>query len=156
MKHIKLLSFVLVILYLCSCNSSQKKAGDEILYRNFPNDIWERFDFVTNSIEIKEETTYNLSMDITFTEVYKYDEFTMVFTVFDSYGNPYRSKTYKFPLKNPDGNWNSELSDGCYTFNLPINNTLTLTDPGKYTFQIEYRMPITPIEGVRKLRLYSN
>lgn len=156
MKHIKLLSFVLGVFFLCSCNGGSTKTDRTILSREFMSDVWERFDFVKNNIEIEKETTYNLSMDISFTEAYKYKDFSMVFSVFDAYGNPYRCKDYKFSLKDSDGNWKSELIDGCYTFNLPINSALSLTDPGKYMFQIEYRMPITPLEGVRSLKLYNN
>ena len=156
MKHIKFLSFVLGVFLLCSCNSGSTKTGCTILSREFMNDNWERFDFVTNDIEIEKETTYDLSMDICFTDAYRYNDFSMVFSVLDAYGNPYRCKAYKFSLKDADGNWNSELIDGCYTFKLPINNALTLTDPGKYTFHIESRMPITPLEGVRSLKLYNN
>ena len=156
MKHIKLLSLVFGFLFLCSCNGGSTKTNRTILSRDFMDDIWERFDFVTNDIEIEKETTYDLSMSISFTEAYGHKDFSMVFSVFDTYGNPYRCKAYKFALKDTDGNWKSELIDGCYTFELPINNALTLTDPGKYTFQIESRMPITPLEGVRSLKLYNN
>ena len=156
MKHIRFLSFVVFAIMLCSCGGNSTKKCNDILSRTFTDDTWERFDFVTNDIEIEKETTYDLSMDISFTETYRYNDFSMVFSVFDADGNPYRSKPYKFALKDSQGNWNSELVDGCYTFNLPINNALMLTDPGKYKFQIEYRMPITPIEGVRSLKLYNN
>ena len=155
MKYIKFLSFAFFAFILCSCSNLAKESND-LLSRSFLNDSWERFDFVTNDIEIEGETTYDLSMDISFTDAYKYNDFSMVFTVFDAYGNPYRSKTYKFSLKDSSGNWNSECVDSCYTFNLPINNALTLIDPGKYTFQIESRMPITPLEGVRNLKLHNN
>ena len=155
MKHIKFLSFAIFAFLFCCCSSNSAKKCNDILSRTFLNDTWERFDFVTNDIEIEEETTYDLSMDISFTEAYQYNDFSMVFSVFDAYGNPYRSKAYKFALKDSQGNWNSELVDDCYTFNLPINNALMLADPGKYKFQIEYRMPITPIEGIRSLKIYN-
>ena len=147
---------ILAVFFLCNCNGGSTEADSIIMSRNFMGDIWERFDFVTKSIEIEKETTYSLSMDISFTETYRYNDFSMVFTVFDAYGNPYRCKAYKFSLKDNDGSWKSEFIDGCYTFKLPINSALTLTDPGKYTFQIESRMPITPLEGVRSLKLYNN
>lgn len=140
---------------LCCCGGNLQRKSNDILSRSFMGDTWERFDFVTNDIEIEEETTFDLSMDISFTEAYPYNDFSLVFSVFDAYGNPYRSKAYKFSLKDNEGNWKSELIDGCYTFNLPINSALTLNELGKYKFQIEHRMPITPIEGVRSLKLYN-
>lgn len=140
---------------LCGCSNGKSSQNNVILSREFLNSNWERFDFVTNTISIDKETCFDLAMDISFTEQYPYKDFTMVFTVFDSEGTPYRSKEYKFKLKDLDGNWNSEKAGDCYTYSLPINNELWLTEPGAYTFQVEYRMPITPIVGVKTLKLYK-
>lgn len=137
-----------------ACN--HKEASKAIIHRDFYQTVWERFDYVKNTIDIKEETTFDLSLDISFTDDYPYNDFSMVFTVFDSYGNPYRSKAYKFNLKDNEGNWKSQLKDGCYSFNLPINKALQITEAGSYLFQIEYRMPITPIVGVKQLTLVNN
>lgn len=143
--------FALLVLSACS-----RKADERIvLHRSFYEDTWERFDFVTDTIEIKAEKSFDLSMEISFTDAYAYDYFSMVFTVFDAYGNPYRSRGYKFKLKDDEGNWNSKQVDGCYTFTLPINKDFRITDPGSYCFQIEYRIPKTPIMGVRELTLYD-
>ncbi len=95
-------------------------------------------------------------MRISFTEDYPYEDFSMIFTVFDKNGNPYRSKGYKFNLKDREGNWNAERKDNCYTFTLPINRNLTISDPGKYQFSIEQKMPITPVRGVKELVLLNN
>ena len=138
---------------LCGCNNSKTSQKGVIMSRSFLDCLWERFDFVTADIEIDKETTFNLSMDISFTEVYRYQDFTMVFTVFDANDNPYRSKEYKFKLKDKDGNWNIEKKDDAYTFNFPINSELLLSDAGMYKFQIEYRMPITPLEGVKEVKI---
>ena len=152
MKKIPII-MALALLVLSACN---RKADDGIvLHRSFYNDTWERFDFVHDTLEIKQEKSFDLSMEISFTEAYAFDDFSMVFTVFDAYGNPYRSRGYKFKLKDKEGNWNSQQVDGCYAFTLPINKDFRITDPGKYCFQIEYRMPKTPIMGVRELTLYN-
>ena len=74
----------------------------------------------------------------------------------NSEGNPYRARAYKFNLKDDEGRWNSEMKDGCYTFELPINKQLQITDAGKYQFKIEQRMPITPLVGVKELTLLNN
>lgn len=133
----------------------QQTKDKEILHREFYNTVWERFDYVRTDIEVTASTTYDLSMHISFTDDYLYNDFSMIFTVFDKNGNPYRSKGYKFNLKDIDGHWNAEKKDGCYTFILPINRNLTITDPGKYQFVIEQRMPITPIVGVKELTLIN-
>ena len=147
--------FILVLtLFLAGCNRQEKSS--ELIQRTFFNTTWERFDYLRNDIEIKEETTFDLSTRISFTDDYPYDYFSMVFTVFTKDGNPYRSKGYKFNLKDAEGHWNSEMTDGCYTFDFPINKQFLITDPGTYRFQIEYRMPITPLVGIKELTLINN
>lgn len=139
---------------LFGCQEQAK--NKELLHRDFYNTVWERFDYVSTEIEVTATTTYDLSMHISFTEDYSYNDFSMIFTVFDKNGNPYRSKGYKFNLKDADGHWNVEKKGDCYTFILPVNRQLSITDPGKYKFVIEQRMPITPIVGVKELVLLNN
>jgi len=136
---------------LCGCRQNEKNV--ELLHRDFYETLWERFDYVYNDIEIKEATTFDLALSISFTEKYAYDNISLVFTIFDANGTPYRAKDYQYSLKDAEGNWKSQLTDGCYTFELPINKSLQITEPGVYRFQIEYRMPITPILGVKELTL---
>lgn len=152
----KRLGLVVIALSLCLCGCIQKQANKEILHRDFFNTVWERFDYVTNEVEIKEATSYNLSMRISFTDDYPYEDFSMIFTVFDDKENPYRSKAYRFTLKDSEGNWNVEKVNDCYTFTLPINKQLSIVDPGKYKFQIEQKQPITPLVGVKQLILLNN
>ena len=149
----KALIIIVCFLCLCGCKHEEKKA--ELLQRSFYETIWERFDYVRDNIEIKEATTYDLSLRISFTDDYPYNYFSMVFAVFDEDGNP-RAKDYKFILKDEGGQWNSEKKDDCYTFVLPINKRLQIVDPGKYQFKIEQRMPITPLVGVKELALINN
>ncbi len=143
---------------VCLAFSACRRSGNDtpLVHRVFFDDTWERFDYVSNNVEVKEETSYDLSMRISFTDAYPYDDFSMVFSVFDDAGTPYRSRGYKFKLKDAEGQWNARNADGCYTFELPINKELLITEPGTYKFQIEYRMPKTPVYGVRELSLIAN
>lgn len=152
MKHY--ICILVLGLFLAGCSHQEKNS--ELIQRSFFNTTWERFDYLRSDVEIEEETTFDLSMRVSFTEEYPYDYFSTVFTVFTQEGDPYRSKGYKFSLKDKDGQWNSELKDGCYTFDFPINKQFLITDAGTYRFQIEYRMPITPLVGVKELTLINN
>ena len=152
----KLSICVLTVCLLGILGCSHKENNKYIIERSFYQTVWERFDYVKNTINVEAETTFNLSMDISFTDDYPYNDFSMVFSVFDSNNNPYRCKAYTFNLKDENGQWKSEKKDGCYTFSLPINQALQITDVGSYCFQIEYRMPITPIVGVKQLSLVNN
>lgn len=148
--------FWVLTLCLCLLGCGHLSKDKVILQRSFYNTLWERFDYVNNDIEIMASTTYDLSMRISFTDDYPYNDFSMIFTVFDDKGNPYRSKAYKFNLKDEEGHWNIEKKDDCYTFTLPINKQLTISDPGKYQFRIEQKQPITPLVGVKELVLMND
>jgi gliding motility-associated lipoprotein GldH len=144
---------LLVVLGLASCHSNTD--GNALLSRTFTASGWERFDFITKQVELKRPTTYNLNMEVTFAPSYAYDHLTVVFTVFDANGNPLRAKNYHFRLKDADGQWKSDLKEGGYTFNLPINSELSLSEAGTYMFQLENRMPITPLEGIKKIAIIN-
>lgn len=154
MRKLSICVVFVTLLGIIGC--SQKESSQYIIQRDFYQTVWERFDYVKNTITVEPGTTFDLTMDISFTDDYPYNDFSMVFTVFDSYGNPYRSKAYKFNLKDENNLWKSEKQDGCYTYSLPINKALQIIDGGTYCFQIEYRMPITPIVGVKQLSLINN
>lgn len=153
MKGFRILALALL---LCLLSCGQQANNKELLQRSFHETIWERFDYVTNEVNITKPTTYDLSMRISFTDDYPYNDISMVFTVFDEKDNPYRAKGYKFSLKDEEGHWNVEKVDGCYTFTLPINKHLTISDPGKYKFRMEQKMPITPVIGVKEMTLLNN
>lgn len=136
-----------------SCQSH--KTDKVLLSRTFPTMSWERFDFVKNTLVLDKPMTYDLELEVTFDESYSYNYFSMTFAVFDKAGHPLRAKDYKFILKDRDGVWKSDLVDGQYHFRFPINNELTLNEPDSYTFQVENRMPITPLLGIKELSLIS-
>ena len=155
MKRLTLLFLGIAIAIGLSCCSSGKK-NNVLLSRDFPTMSWERFDFVKSDIEVTKATSYDLVLAVSFDPSYVYNYISVVFTVFDAYGNPFRTKDYKFRLKEKDGSWKSTLVDGCYHFTFPINSELTINEPGVYTFQLENRMPITPLIGIKDVSIKRN
>lgn len=147
---------VMVALCLVLMGCEQQVKDNVLIHRSFYNTIWERFDYVATDVVVKEATTYDLNLSISFTEDYPYDYIDLVFVVFTSEGDRYRAKEYKPKLKDADGQWSAQLVDGCYTFTLPINKQLVINDSGTYRFQIEQKMPITPLVGVKELTLLNN
>ncbi|MBR3709863.1 MAG: hypothetical protein IKM99_02740 [Bacteroidales bacterium] len=152
MKKI-LLVIGVILLGLSSCHSGKK--GNALLSRSFPTYNWERFDFVKTEIDLKKPTTYNLVLNVAFDPSYTQNYFSVVFTVFDENEHPFRTKGYKFTLKEKDGSWKSTLTDGSYHYSFPINSELSINEPGKYTFQLENRMPITPLTGIQSIEIIN-
>lgn len=151
MKRVLIVLGVIGLIGFSACHTN--KDGKVMLSRAFPTSSWERFDFVERIVELEKPTTYNLSLTATFSPVYPYDYFSMAFSVLDEEAHPLRSKNYRFSLKDRDGLWKSELTDGVYRFTFPINSELTLNEPGTYTFQIENLMSITPLTGINEIVL---
>ena len=146
-----LLVIAVILIGLSACHNS--KRDNALLSRSFPTSSWERFDYVVKDIEVKKPTTYNLVMDVVFDPSYTYNYFSAVFTIFDNHENPFRSKDYKFILKDNDGTWKSTLTDQGYHFSFPINSELNINEPGVYTFRLENRMPITPLTGIKEIKI---
>ena len=151
MKRIVLILSLIGLLSFSACHSNRN--GNVLISRTFPTLSWERFDYLEESIELNKPASYDLTLSATFSPDYPYDYFEMAFSVFDDHGHPLRGKNYRFKLKERDGSWKSELVDDGYRFTFPINSELTLNEPGKYKFQIENRMPITPLLGIKEISL---
>ena len=148
-----LLIIGMILLGLSSCNSNKKE--NVLLSRTFPTSNWERFDFVKSEIDLKKPVTYDLVLNVTFDPSYAPSYLSVVFTIFDDNDNPFRTKGYKFNLKEKDGSWKSTRTDAGYHFSFPINSELTINEPGKYTFQLENRMPITPLSGINSVEIVN-
>ena len=148
--------FILGVITIVGLSSCKPNKGEKVLVtRSFPTASWERFDYVENVITVTKPLSYDLELDASFDNSYTFDYFSMVFTVFDKAGNPLRSKDYRFILKDREGQWKSELAEGNYHFRFPLNNEISLNEPGTYTFQIENHMPTTPLTGIKTISIIS-
>lgn len=154
MKNIARIFILLALSTLVSCGVATK--SNVILSQTFDASGWEKFSPVSSEVVVSKPVTYNLSLKVKFAESYANQDFNVVFTVFDSGDTPVRAKAYSFRIKDNDGAWRAEPKDGCYEFDFPINKNLSITDPDNYRFQIDSRMPITPLMGVMKLELINN
>ena len=151
MKKIVLVLCLIGLLGFSACQPN--KNGNVLISRTFPTNSWERFDFVEKTFELKKPVSYDLVLTAAFTPDYPFNYFEIAFTVFDDHDHPLRAKNYQFSLKDREGSWKSELGEDGYRFSFPINSDLTLNEPGKYKFQIENRMPITPLLGIKEIQL---
>lgn len=153
MRRVLLFFGVLVLFSLGSCHTDLDR--NVLVSREFPTGSWERFDYVENVITLDKPVSYDLNLEAVFDDSYTFNYFAMVFTLFDQAGNPLRSKNYKFSIKDRNGSWKSESTDGLYHFCFPLNNELSINEPGTYKFQIENHMPITPLIGIREISIIN-
>ena len=151
MKRIILVLSLIGLFGFSACHTNQN--GNVLISRVFPTSSWERFDFLEQTIELKKPVSYDLVLNATFSPEYPFDYFEIAFTVFDDHDHPLRGKNYQFKVKDREGAWKSELTEDGYHFVFPVNSELTLNEPGKYKFQIENRMPITPLLGIKEIML---
>ena len=154
MRKMRKALLLISLMAFFACGSAPK--DKTILTQTFDVSGWEKFSPVYSDMEITKPTNFDLSLKAWFTADYSDKDFNVVFTVFDPEGMPYRAKSYSFRLKDNDGSWKSECNGGVYEFEFPINSNLGISDAGKYRFQLDSRMPITPLMGVQKLELINN
>ena len=75
MRHVVYAIMLGIGLVFSSCTAQKK--SNIIIEREFLHDAWERLNYVYSDIEIQSPTTYDLSMDLYFTEEYEYAYFAM-------------------------------------------------------------------------------
>ena len=153
------LNIIVVSLFLFS--SCVKNDSNVIIDKKFDNDEWSRFEYLEGSLNVTDNDANNdLFMELFVTDVYpnpyenhqKDGSFLFNLTISNSNGL-YRSRDYKFMLKDKDGFWNAEKKDGYYVFKLPIINGITFSDIDIYTFKIENKYPKDPVSGINRLTL---
>ena len=122
MRRILFVFGVIVMVGLGACKPNRTEKT--LISRDFPTSSWERFDYVEKAISISEPVSFDLELEASFEDAYPYNYFETVFTVFDDADNALRTKKYKFNIKDNDGQWKSELTDGCYHFRFPSGRSL--------------------------------
>lgn len=157
MRYILNIAVLSIFLFL----SCVKDTNHNIVVKEFDNDEWSRFDNLEGSISVtKNDIKYDLLMELVVSDMYpspyenhqKDGSFLFNLTISNSNGL-YRSRDYKFMLKDKDGFWNAEKKDGYYVFKLPIINGITFSDIDIYTFKIENKYPKDPVSGINRLTL---
>lgn len=149
-----------IVVGLTSC--SDKHNDDIVISKHFDNAEWSRFDYLNGEVDIKKAPAkYDIVMEVAVTDIFPniytshQDNSTLSFnlTIFNPDNNGRRSRDYNFNLKDKDGNWKSEKTNGCYIFKLPVINEMTFTDEGTYKFKIENKYSKDPLQGIQSLTL---
>lgn len=153
---------IIALLLFSSCTS---KKDNNIIIKEFQNEEWSRFELLEGDMDIKDvPVKFDVIMEVVVSDQYpstyelhqKNGDFLFNLTVLNSNGT-YRTKEYKFKLKNNEGYWNADKKDGFYTFRLPVINEMTLSDSDTYKFVIENKYSKDPLQGIKSLILkYEN
>lgn len=156
----QLLRFIALIVFLLSLASCSEKQDGLVLSREFEGEIWGRFDYLEAAYKVvKAPMTADLVMDIEVSDLYPNDYphhgeedgmFKMELSIKAPDGSR-RSREFKFRLKDGDGAFKSEKTDGYYHFELPLINEMSFNEVGEYHFKIENKYTKDPLFGIKKL-----
>jgi gliding motility-associated lipoprotein GldH len=153
---------ILIALFLIAMLSCTSKQDNAIIYRDFINEEWSRFDFLEGNMIIKKAPVkYDVIMEVAVSEIFPnvYENHrsdnSLLFnlTIKNPNDSGARSKDYKFSLKDKDGNWKADKKDGYYIFKLPIISEMTFGEEGEYKFRIENKYSKDPLYGIKYLSL---
>lgn len=155
-----LYSIVLLLsLFLSSCTSKQDNI---VIYREFGNQEWERFEYLTGDFNVnKTSQKYDVVMEVTVNDSYPniYENhqtdapllFNLTIKNPDSNGG--RSKDFRFTLKDKDGNWKADKKNGYYIFRLPVMSEMSFSENGIYSFKVENKYPKDPLQGIKSIKI---
>lgn len=151
-------ALIVVALVFASCSRRNEQV---VISKSFADGQWGRFDNIVASFNVvKAPAIVDVIMEVTVSEdfpnIYRYSDsenrldFCMVFEGADG---SRRAREYSFALKDKDGNWKSQKTDGLYFFQFPLMSELNINEIGEYKFNIENKYPRDPLYGIRNLTL---
>lgn len=155
-----LYSIVLLLsLFLSSCTSKQDNI---VIYREFGNQEWERFEYLTGDFNVnKTSQKYDVVMEVTVNDNYPnvyenhQSDAPLLFnlTIKNPDSNGGRSKDFRFTLKDKDGNWKADKKNGYYIFRLPVMSEMSFSENGIYSFKVENKYPKDPLQGIKSIKI---
>jgi gliding motility-associated lipoprotein GldH len=157
----RIFSSILLLLSLLFTSCS-KEQDNVVIYKEFPNQEWERFEYLTGDFSVnKSAQKYDVVIEVTVNDNYPnvyeahQSDCPLLFnlTIKNPDGVGQRSRDYKFMLKDQDGNWKADNKNGHYVFKLPIMSEISLGEKGVYNFRIENKYPKDPLQGIKSVTL---
>ena len=158
MRYLVNTLFITFFLFV-SCTKVQR--DNIIITKEFQDEEWSRFEFIEGHIEVKKvPAKFDVIMEVVVSDQYpstyemhqKDGAFLFNLTVSNSDGI-YRSRDYRYKLKNNEGYWNSEKKNGYYTFFLPVINEMSIEEKDIYKFTIENKYSKDPLQGIKSISL---
>ncbi|MBO5956036.1 MAG: hypothetical protein J6Q39_00605 [Bacteroidales bacterium] len=150
---------LLLSLFLSSCSNKQDNI---VIYREFGNQEWERFEYLTGDFNVnKTSQKYDVVMEVTVNDNYPnvyenhQSDAPLLFnlTIKNPDSNGGRSKDFRFTLKDKDGNWKADKKNGYYIFRLPVMSEMSFSENGIYSFKVENKYPKDPLQGIKSIKI---
>lgn len=155
-----LYSIVLLLsLFLSSCSNKQDNI---VIYREFGNQEWERFEYLTGNLDVRKTSQkYDVIMEVAVNDSYPniyenhQSDAPLLFnlTIKNPDSNGGRSKDFRFTLKDKDGNWKADKKNGYYIFRLPVMSEMSFSENGIYSFKVENKYPKDPLQGIKSIKI---
>lgn len=154
----KAVVMMIIALAVSSCSDKQDAV---VLSKDFVGEEWGRFDLLKVDYDIKKApTTVDVIMELTVSEdfpnvypFYKNDKDMLFCMLVEFPDGSHRVRDYKFPVKDRDGNWKSEKTDGYYHFKFMLISELNISESGICKFTIENKYSKDPLCGIRNMTI---
>ena len=150
-------ALMILLLGLFSC---MKKQDETVVVREFQGEVWRRFDYIEADYNVVQapitaDLVMNIEVSDVYPNIYPYHEddkgaFSFVLSV-DAPDGSSRTRQFSFKLKDNDGNFKSEKTEGYYLFELPLINEMSFSEVGEYHFTIENKYTKDPLYGIKRL-----
>ena len=154
--------FIALIIMVFGLSSCSEKQDNTVVFRDFSGEQWGRFDYLEADYNVvKAPMTADLVMELEVSDVYPNiypyhgdndGNFVITLSINAPDGSQ-RSREFSFRLKDKDGNFKSEKTEGYYHFELPLINGMSFNEKGEYHFKIENKYSKDPLYGIKSLRI---
>ena len=154
----KAIAMMIVALAIGSCSDKQDTI---VLSKDFVGEEWGRFDLLKVDYDIlKAPATVDVIMELTVSEdfpnvypFYKNDKDMLFCMLVEFPDGSHRVRDYKYPLKDRDGNWKSEKTDGYYHFKFMLISELYISESGICKFTVENKYSKDPLYGIKNMTI---
>ena len=158
----KLGIFIALIIMVFGLSSCSEKQDSTVISKDFSGEQWGRFDYLEADFNVVKapmiaDLVMELEVSDVFPNIYPYhedDDGTFVITLsINAPDGSQRSREFTFRLKDRNGNFKSENTEGYYHFELPLINGMSFSEKGEYHFKVENKYSKDPLYGVKSLRI---
>ena len=144
----QLILFFILTIFLTSC----REPATFREYKKMGNASWNRFNFLTFEVPVKNEDVLDFNLAIRHHTHYPYDALWVNIT-FYSPDETSRSRDYELKLKDKEGNWKAEGMGDLWDIVFPIHKGMKFYRDGICIVRIENKMTKVETPGIIEVGL---